>query len=226
MKPTVIWVLQPHQLPCYCYGPILWDYISMDLANFSLFFILSDCFRLWTMRRFSKGTHLSHALHHSTNTCLPHGEPCLIKLNFILDSSFPCCAWLCCHTHALSSCYASSSILSLPCGCIMLLISTMPALDSISRFNTNMYIHTLCQYIKTKESTGNPSLILLEFHPSNQTWFNSPTFVSGLHCLVNDLRHWFALLGCFIRIRLHLLPHLIHFYHPPCTYKPVRSEFL
>ena len=39
-------------------------------------------------------------------------------------------------THVL--CF--SSILPLPCGCIMLLISTMPALSSISRFNTNMYI--------------------------------------------------------------------------------------
>ena len=45
------------------------------------------------------GTHLSHALHHFTNTCLPHGEPCFIKPNFIPDSSLLCCAWLCCHTH-------------------------------------------------------------------------------------------------------------------------------
>ena len=44
-------------------------------------------------------THLSHALHHFTNTCSPHGKPCSIKLNFILDSSFLCYAWLCCHTH-------------------------------------------------------------------------------------------------------------------------------
>ena len=75
------------------------------------------------------GTHISHTLHHFTNMCLPHGEPCSIKPNFILDSSFPCCAWLC-----------FSSILPLPCSCIMLLISTMPALDSIGRFDTNMYI--------------------------------------------------------------------------------------
>ena len=111
-----------------------------DLSNFSLFLILSDNFRLQTMRRFPRGTHIPHTLHHFTNTCLPHGKPCSIKLNFILDSSFPCCAWLCCHTHALSSCYASSSILPLPCSCIMLLISIMPVLDSIGRFDTNMYI--------------------------------------------------------------------------------------
>ena len=86
------------------------------------------------------GTHLSHTLHHFTNMSLPHGKPCFIKSNFILDSSFLCCAWLCCHMHVPSSCYASSSILSPPSGCIMLLISTMLALDSIGRFDTNMYI--------------------------------------------------------------------------------------
>ena len=49
-------------------------------------------------------THLSHALHIFTNMCLPHGKPYAIKLNFILDSSFLCCAWLCCHTHAHHTC--------------------------------------------------------------------------------------------------------------------------
>ena len=39
--------------------------------------------------------------------------------------------------------HASSSILPLPCGCIMPLISIMPALDDIGRSDTNMYIHTL-----------------------------------------------------------------------------------
>ena len=39
-------------------------------------------------------------------------------------------------THVL--CF--SSILPPPCDCTMLIISTMPALNSISRFNTNMYI--------------------------------------------------------------------------------------
>ena len=92
-----------------CYGPTHWDYI--DLVNFSLFLILSDWFRLQSVWRFPMETHFSHDLHHFTNTCLPHGKPCFIKLNFILDSSFPCPAWLCCHTHAYSSCYASSFIL-------------------------------------------------------------------------------------------------------------------
>ena len=134
----------------------------MDLVKFSLF--LSNHFRLRTVRRFPTGTHLSHALHHFTNMCLPHGEPCYIKPNFILDSSFLYCAWLCCHTHAFSSCLCFFSVLPPPCSCIMLLISTMPALDSIGRFNINMYIHYASMYIKTKELTGNPSLILLEFH--------------------------------------------------------------
>ena len=36
--------------------------------------------------------------------------------------------------------HASSSILPLPCGHIMLFISAMPALDSISRSDTNIYV--------------------------------------------------------------------------------------
>ena len=72
---------------------------------FTFFLILSDCFRLRTMRRLSMRTHLSHTLYHFTNTCLSHGKPCSIKLNFILDSLFPCCAWLCCHTHVHHTCY-------------------------------------------------------------------------------------------------------------------------
>ena len=87
------------------------------------------------------GTHLSHTFHHFTNMCLPHGEPYFIKPNFILDSSFLCCAWLYCHTHVLTSCLCFSSILPLPCDYIMLLISTLPTLDSISRSDTNMCIH-------------------------------------------------------------------------------------
>ena len=118
-----------------CYGPTSGTTHLTDLVNFSLLFILSDLFRLQTMKRFSTRTHLFHALHHFMNMCLPHGEPCSIKPNFILDSSFLHCAWLCCHTHA--PCF--SSILPLPCSCIMSLISVMPVLDSIGRFDTNMY---------------------------------------------------------------------------------------
>ena len=95
-----LWMLRSH----------LRDYSFNRLSQFSLFhLILSDQFKLRTMRRFSMKTHLSHTLLLFTNTCLPHGKPCFIKPNFILDSSFPCCAWLCCHTHAPSSCYASAT---------------------------------------------------------------------------------------------------------------------
>ena len=78
-----------------------------------------------------------------TNTCLSHGEPCFIKPNFILDSSFPCCAWLCCHTHAPPSCPYFSSILPLPCGCIMLLIFAM-CYDSLLRLCSFPHLILLC----------------------------------------------------------------------------------
>ena len=51
------------------------------------------------------------------NTCLSHGKPYIIKPNFILDSSFPCCAWLCCHIHAhhtIMLLFHSATIMQLP----------------------------------------------------------------------------------------------------------------
>ena len=85
-------------------------------------------------------THLSHTLHIFTYTCLPHGKPYAIKLNFILDSSFPCYAWLCFHTHAYHTFYASLPF----CHCHAVAscppISNMPFSASINRFSTNMYI--------------------------------------------------------------------------------------
>ena len=107
---------------------------------FTFHLILSNCFRLWTMRRFSTRTHLSHTLHIFTNTCLPHGKPYAIKLNLILDSLSLYCAWLCYHTHAHHMFYASLSfchyhvVISCPA------YLDMPFSDSISRSNTNMYI--------------------------------------------------------------------------------------
>ena len=89
----------------YCYDPTSGTTHLTDLVNFlSFHLILSNCFRLQTMRKFSMRTHLSHILHHFTNMCLPHGKPYSIKPNLILDSSFPCCAWLCCHIHAHHTC--------------------------------------------------------------------------------------------------------------------------
>ena len=108
------------------------------LINFSLFYLILS-FRLQTIRRISTRSHLSHTLHIFTNTCLPHGKPYAIKLNFILDSSFLCSAWLCCHT-CTSHILCFSSILPPPCSYIMSLMSVMPALDSIGRSGTNMYI--------------------------------------------------------------------------------------
>ena len=75
------------------------------LSQFSSFYlILSYLFRLQTMRRFSMRTHLSHALHHSQTCVCLMANLVLLKLNLILDSSFLCCAWLCCHTHAHHTC--------------------------------------------------------------------------------------------------------------------------
>ena len=130
-----------------CYSPTLRDYILMDLVNFLLlilsYLIVSD-FELWGDSL--QETHLSHTLHHFTNTCLPHGEPCFIKPNFILDSSFPCCAWLCCHPHAHHTCLCFSSILPLPCGCIMLLISTFSCIYLYGLYNENTMVPP-CSYI-------------------------------------------------------------------------------
>ena len=122
-----------------CYSPTSGTTHLMDLVNSSPF-ILSDHFRLRTMRRFSMRTHLSHAFHYFTNMCLPHGKPCSIKSNFILDSSFLCCAWLCCHTHAHHTC----SMLPFHSATTMRLHHVfnlhMPTLNSIGRSDTNMYI--------------------------------------------------------------------------------------
>ena len=88
---------------------LLWshlrDYTFNGLSQFfTPYLISSNSFRLQTVRRFSMRTHLFHALHIFMDTCLPHDEPCSIKLNFILDSSFLCCAWLCHHTYAHHTC--------------------------------------------------------------------------------------------------------------------------
>ena len=127
-------------------------FLTLDLCNihivsllFStdlLFFfslILSNVFRLQTMRRFSTRSHLPHALHIFTNICLPHSKPYTIKPNFILNSSFPCCAWLCCHTHVHHTCSCFSPILPPPCSCLMFPYLDMPFIDRIGRSDTNMY---------------------------------------------------------------------------------------
>ena len=69
-KISILAVLWPH----------LRDYSFNGLSQFfSFLLILSDHFRLQTVRRFSTRTHLSHVLHTFTNTYLPHGKPYSIK---------------------------------------------------------------------------------------------------------------------------------------------------
>ena len=113
-------------------------YFSMDLSFFPSL-TLSYHFRLQTMRRFSTRTHLSHALHILTNMCLLHGKPYAFKLKLILDSSFLCCAWLCCHTHVHHTFHASLPFCHhhMVASCSHL---DMPFLNSINKFTTNMYI--------------------------------------------------------------------------------------
>ena len=92
--------------------------------------------------------------------------------------------------------HASSSILPPSCGCIMLLISTIPTLNSIARFDINMYI--LYAVYKDQGIDWQLQSDSLGVSFSKVDSFNSPIFISGLPFLVNDLRHWFALLDCFI----------------------------
>ena len=88
-----------------CYGPTTRDYIQMDLVNFSLFILsyltISDL-KLWGDSLWEL-TYLMTFTISQTCVCLMVNLV-LLKLNFILDSSFPCCAWLCCHTHAHHTC--------------------------------------------------------------------------------------------------------------------------
>ena len=125
-------------------GVVLWSHsLGLHFNGLSQFFsfhlILSDHVRLQTVRRFPMGTHLSHTLHF-TNTCLPMVNLVLLNLTLFLIVHFHAVhGYAATHTH-FPHVHASSSILPLPCGCIMPLISTRLALDYISRFSTNMYI--------------------------------------------------------------------------------------
>ena len=133
MKPVspTMWMLQSH----------LRDYTFNGLSqifSFSSYLIWS--FQTSNHERLSMRTHLSHAFHHFTKTCV-----CLmanlVLLNLTLFLTVHFCAvhgyaaTHMCITHVL--CF--SSILPPPRGCIMSLISVMPALNSISRSDTNMY---------------------------------------------------------------------------------------
>ena len=120
-RPELFTEINPHHLPFDHLGanlqkggsvtvPLTGTTSKQTQSIFLSFFILSNHFRLQTMRRLLyKNSLISHLLHF-INTCLSHGKPCFIKPNFILDSSSPCCAWLCCHTHAHHTCLCFSSI--------------------------------------------------------------------------------------------------------------------
>ena len=88
-----------------CHGPISGTTHLTDLVNFSLFILsyltISD-FKPWGDSLWELTYLMPFTI--SQNTCMPHGEPCSIKLNLILDSSFLCCTWLCYHIHAHHTC--------------------------------------------------------------------------------------------------------------------------
>ena len=66
----------------------------------------------------------------------------LVLLNLTLFLTVHFCAvhgYAATHMH-ITHVLCFSSILPPPCGCIVLLISAMPALDSIGRSDTHMYI--------------------------------------------------------------------------------------
>ena len=129
------------QLQSLCYGPTSGTTYPTDLVNFPLFIlsylIVSD-FELWWDSLWEL-TYLMPFTISQTHVCLMAN---LVLLNLTLSLTVHLCAMHgyaathMCITHVL--CF--SSILPPPCGCIMLLISIMPALDSIGRSGTNMLL--------------------------------------------------------------------------------------
>ena len=81
---------------CRCYSPTLRDYLFNRLVTFSFFHLILSFQTLNHEEILYKNSLMSCPLYFH-NMCLPHGKPYLIKLNFIFDSSFLCCAWLCCY---------------------------------------------------------------------------------------------------------------------------------
>ena len=124
-----------------CYGPTSGTTHSMDLVNFSLFilsYLVILDFEPWGDSLWEL-TYLTTFTISQTCVCLM-ANLVLLNLTLFLTVHFRAVhGYAATHmrfTHVL--CF--SSILPLPCGCIMLLISAMPALDSIGRSGTYMYI--------------------------------------------------------------------------------------
>ena len=96
------------------------DYTFQWTCHFSLLWsnlIISD-FELWGDSLWELTYLMPFTL---SQHMFAYSKPYAIQLNLILDSSFLCCAWLHCHTHVHHTCLCFSSILPLPCGCLMLL---------------------------------------------------------------------------------------------------------
>ena len=124
-----------------CYSPTTGDYIQMDLVNFSLFIlfylIISD-FKPWGDSLWEL-TYLTTFTISQTRVCLM-ANLVLLKLTLFLIVHFHAVhGYATTHMH-ITHVLCFSFILPLPYDCIMLLISAMPALNSIGRFDTNMYI--------------------------------------------------------------------------------------
>ena len=123
-----------------CYSPTLGTTFFNGLVIF-LSLILSYLFRLWTMRRFSMRTHLSHTLHTFTT--------CVCLMANLMPSNLT--LFLTVHFHAVHG-YAITHIhithvyaFLLFCHCHAVAICCsyldMSFSDSINRFGTNMYIY-------------------------------------------------------------------------------------
>ena len=124
-----------------CYGPTSGTTHSTDLVNFSLFIlsylIISD-FKLWGDSLWDL-TYLMPFTFSQICVCLM-ANLVLLNLTLFLTVHFHAeHGYAATHMH-ITHVLCFSSILPLPCGCIMLLISTMPALNSIGRSDANMYI--------------------------------------------------------------------------------------
>ena len=105
---------------------------------FSLSYLINSDFELWGDSLWE----LTYLTAFTTSQTCVYLMANLVPLNLTLFLTVHFCAM---HGYAATHmCFpyvhASSSILPPPCGCIMSLISAMPALDSIGRFDTNMYI--------------------------------------------------------------------------------------
>ena len=111
-------------------------------------------------------------------------------------------------THVL--CF--SSILPLPCGCIILLISIHACPKQVSVDSIPTCIYRMIVY---KGQGINWHLQSDSLGVSPLKWTHSAhPIISGLRHLVESLRQLICFIGCFIRIRLQHLPYPFHPNHP------------